>query len=162
MQRDRIVFLGFSLITICTAPFQLQCGTSQSVVSESSGGRSNMGGSPAGGSTPSSGGAESHCADLGKAECAKSNCHAMTARHVDESTSGEGCWAGESVFLGCHELGCPANTPVARDPEGDLWLFYSGCIPEGWVFESSISAADECAAGGGGGGASFGGQGGAL
>lgn len=77
------------------------------------------------------------CAYLSVRDCVPSGCVKLAARRIDESTH---CFA-ESAGVGCmsRDKGCDDALTLARDPDGGLWQFGSGCTPRGWSYSPIIA-----------------------
>lgn len=77
------------------------------------------------------------CGQLDVNACeAKKECQVLVAEHVDEERV---CKIADDN-VGCiHERTvCTDALTWARDPDGALWLFPSGCLPEGWAIDREL------------------------
>lgn len=93
-------------------------------------------------------GSTAPCEAVDPADCAATaGCAPISGRAVSDDGAGGACvdYAVESVPLGCMsaDLGCGSAITNAEDADGDLYVFPSTCLPEGFV-EVSVATPPDC------------------
>lgn len=88
------------------------------------------------------------CATVAPEDCADTpGCAAISGRPVADDGAGGSCvdYSVESVPLGCMsaDLGCGSAITNASDAEGNMYVFPSTCLPEGFA-ETVVTTPPDC------------------